>query len=191
MCYEIAAFTDGFDFGALPTYEAAKQAERCFRKAVRLDPSLAEARLRLGRVLRAAGQLDEAEKEFAAAVKVSTEGRLTAMAHVFWGGARDAGGDLAGAVRHYRAALAAEHESQTAALALSEALYRSGHRRRATESLESVLSASRSTEISPWLAYHLGFGRRNELLPAPPEAATVTAAPEPPDTPGPEPSETP
>jgi tetratricopeptide (TPR) repeat protein len=111
-------------------------------------------------------------------VEASTESRLTALALVFWGGARDARGDLAGAVSHYRAALAAAPDSQTAAFALSEALYRSGSRSRATESLTAAISAPRSTELSDWRAYHLGFGQGEELIPTPPEAAPIAAGSE-------------
>jgi VWFA-related protein len=182
-CYETAAFPDGFDFGELPAREAARQAERHYREAARLDPSLAEARLRLGRILTLAGALDEAEKELAAAAEGSTEARLTALAQVFWGGVRDARGDPAGAVDHYQAALAAAPESQTAAFALSEALYRSGRRRSAAERLASVVSAPRLTEISDWREYHLGFGPRSGLLPVQAETAPVAAGTEPAGTP--------
>jgi tetratricopeptide (TPR) repeat protein len=182
MCYESAAFPDGFDFGRLPEHEAAERAEGCYRRAVQLDPRLAEARIRLGRVLSSTGKLDEAERELAAGVAASSEGGLTALAQVFWGGVRDARGDVAGAVSHYQAAHAADLGCETAVLALSEALYRLGRRRRAAETLSSTVSAVPSTEISAWQAYHLGFLRRNgllnELLQAPPEAASLAAGPE-------------
>jgi len=178
-CYESAAFPDGFELGRLPQHEAAERAERSYREAVRLDPGLTEAHLRLGRVLSSAGKLDEAEKELAAAVETSTEGQLTALAQVFWGGLRDARGDLAGAVSHYQAARTADPGCETASLALSEALYRLGRPHDAAEILSSAVSAAHSTGMSTWQAYHLGFLRRNgllnELLQAPPEAASVAA----------------
>jgi VWFA-related protein len=179
MCYELTAFPDGFALAELPTQSPAKQAERCYREAARLDPRLAEARLRLGRVLALAREFDAAEKELAAAVEASAEGPLTALAHVFWGGVRDARGDLAGAVNHYQAALVADGQCQTAAFALSEALYRSGGHRRAAETLTSALSAPSSTEISPWHSYHVGFDRWKALLSAPEETVPVAAGPEP------------
>jgi len=179
MSYELSAFPDGFALAELSAQSPAKQAERCYREASRLDPRLAEARLRLGRVLASAGEFDEAEKQLAAAVEASAEGPLTALAHVFWGGVRDARGDPAGAVSHYQAALAADGQCQTAAFALSEALYRSGGHRRAAESLASALSASSSTEVSPWHAYHVGSDRWKALLSAPQETVPVAAGPEP------------
>jgi VWFA-related protein len=169
MCYELSAFPDGFALVELPVQEAARQAERRYREAVRLDPRLAEARLRLGRVLARAEALDEAEGELAAAVDASTDGSTTALAHVFWGGVRDARGDLAGAVGHYEAALAADRECQTAVFALGEALYRSGRRRDAAGILASGLSAPSSTEVGPWHAYHVGFGQWKALLSPPQE----------------------
>jgi tetratricopeptide (TPR) repeat protein len=179
MCYEFAAYPDGFAFGDLPAQNVAKEAEACYREAVRLDPRFAEARLRLGRVLGLAGALDEAEQELAAAVQTSTEGPLTALAQLFWGGVRNARGDPAGAVIHYQAALAADRACQTAAFALSEALLDSGRRREAAESLAGALSASRSIEISPWHAYHVGSGRWSALLSIPQEAQPIAAEPEP------------
>ena len=183
MCYELTAFPDGFALAELPAQNAARQAERCYREAVRLDPRLAEARLRLGRVLARAEAFDEAEQELAAALDASTEASLTAFAQVFWGGVRDARGDLAGAIGHYQAALAADRECQTAAFALGEALYRSGRHRNAAEILASGLAAPSSTEISPWHAYHVGFGRWKALLSTPQEAVPVATGPAPRETP--------
>jgi len=183
MCYELSAFPDGFALAELPTQNAARQAERCYREAVRLDPRLAEARLRLGRVLARAEAFDEAEQELAAAVDASTEAPPTAFAQVFWGGVRDARGDLAGAIGHYQAALAADRECQTAAFALGEALYRSGRHRNAAEVLASGLAAPSSSEISPWHAYHVGFGRWKALLSTPQAAVPVATGPGPGGTP--------
>jgi tetratricopeptide (TPR) repeat protein len=183
MCYELTAFPDGFALAELPAQDAAGQAERCYREAVRLDPRLAEARLRLGRVLARAEAFDEAEQELAAAVDASTEAPLTALARVFWGGVRDARGDLAGAIGHYQAALVADGECQTAVFALGEALYRSGRHRRAAEVLDSGLAAASSTETSPWHAYHVGSGRWKALLSTPQEAVPVATGPAPRETP--------
>jgi VWFA-related protein len=182
-CYELTAFPDGFAFTALPTQDAARKAERCYREAARLDPRLAEARLRRGRVLGLAGAFEDAEKELAAAVEASAEASLTALAHVFWGGLRDARGDLAGAISHYEAALGADRESQTAAFALSEALHRSGRPRRAAEWLAAALMAPPPTGISPWYAYHLRSGRGNTLLSTSQEDLPLAAELEPEGTP--------
>jgi tetratricopeptide (TPR) repeat protein len=183
MCHELIAFPDGFAPAERPPQDAVGKAERCYREAARLDPRLAEARLRLGRVLGRTGTLDEAEKELAAAVETSAAGPLTALAQVFWGGVRDARGDLAGAIGHYQAALAADRECQTAAFALGEALYRSGRHRNAAEVLASGLAAPSSSEISPWHAYHVGFGRWKALLSTPQAAVPVATGPGPGGTP--------
>lgn len=179
MCYELTGFPSGFALVGLGAHDAARKAERRYREAVRLDPRLAEARLRLGRVLALAEAYDEAEEELAAAADASTEAPLTALAHVFRGAVRDARGDRAGAIGHYRAALDADRECQTAALALGEALFRSGRRREAAEVLAAGLSAASSTGISPWHAYHVGFERWKALLSAPPEAGPVATGPRP------------
>jgi tetratricopeptide (TPR) repeat protein len=183
MCYESTAFPDGFVFAALPAQDVARKAERCYREAARLDPRLAEARLRRGRVLGLLGAFEDAEKELAAAVEASAEASQRALAQVFWGGLRDARGDLAGAISHYEEALAADRESQAAAFALGEALHRSGRPRRAAECMAEALRARPGTEISPWHAYHLGSGRGNALLSAPQGAGPMAGGAEPGGTP--------
>ena len=160
--HEYTAYPDGFGGTpvALPSRKAAAEAERCYREAARLNPRLAEARLRLGRVLRLAGALEEAELELKAAVDSSENGNLTALAHLFWGESREARGDFVAAIQHYRAALEADPDCQPAALALSHALSRSGRPREASESLTPTLTATEATSHSPWREYHLGLGRR-------------------------------
>jgi VWFA-related protein len=177
MCHEVTAFPDGFVFEARPSQDAAARAERAYREAARLEPALAEARLRLGRVLGLAGAFEEAEKELSVAVEASGGGPLSALARVFWGGIRDQRGDLPGAVRHYEVAAAADPASQTAALALSEALHRSGYARPAAERLASALRPSGAGEVGSWHAYHLGpYGRRPVALSPPAPAPGPLAA---------------
>jgi len=179
--YEYTAYPDGFG-GAkvtVPPTGAAAEAERYYREAVRLDPRLAEARLRLGRVLRLAGAFEEAEGELAAAVDSSEDGYLTALAHLFWGESREARADLAAAIQHYEAALDADRDCQPAAVALSHALHRAERSREAKERLMPALAPTEATRRSPWREYHLGLGRRYEAalaglhggLPAVAEAA--------------------
>ncbi len=164
MSYELAAFPDGLTLAGAPIRNAAAEAQRCYREALRLAPRLAEARLRLGRVLRRAGDWGAAERELAAGVETSQDGSLTAFAQLFWGELRDARDDPVGAIEHYRAALAADPGCQTAAFALSEALQRTGRFREAAEVLVGVLSSARVADLSPWQAYHVGFGRQKALM---------------------------
>jgi VWFA-related protein len=174
MSHELSAFPDGLAVaGAAPTQGAAEEAERCYREAVRIAPGLPEARLRLGRVLRVAGALDEAERELAAAVAAGGEGSLTALAHVFWGELRETRRDAEGAIEHYRSALAMDRECQTAAFALSEALHRLGRYREAADSLAPALLTGDPAGLSPWHAYHVGSGRRNVLTAVSPGPSPV------------------
>ncbi len=160
--YEYNAYPDGFGAlqAAVPSPSAAKEAERCYREAVRLAPRLAEARLRLGRVLRLAGAFDEAERELAAAVEASGGGQVGALAHLFWGESREARADLETAIPHYTAALAADAGCQQAALALSQALQKAARPREARETMMAALDPTRVVRRSIWLDYHLGLAQR-------------------------------
>jgi tetratricopeptide (TPR) repeat protein len=160
--HEYTAYPDGFGGTQVPVppREAAQEAERCYREAVRLDPTLTEARLRLGRVLQRTGRPEEAEQEFSNAVETSRDAYLTALTHLFWGQLQEARGSVTEATQHYRAALDADRACQPAALALSHLLRNSGHAREAAETLASELRATEGGKRSPWLEYHLGLGRR-------------------------------
>jgi VWFA-related protein len=179
ICHELAGFPDGFALSEKPVHDAARQAERCYRQAVGLEPGLAEARMRLGRVLVLTGALDEAEKQLAAAANDPAEPRIAAFAQLFWGGVRDSRGDLPGAIGHYRAALGADRECQAAAFALGEALNRSGRHREAADAVLAALEASRADGISSWQAYHVGSIRKRAPLPIPQGAAPLSVAAQP------------
>jgi tetratricopeptide (TPR) repeat protein len=160
--YEYTAYPDGLGGAQLrmSTDDAARAAKRLYREAARLDPTLAEARLRLGRLLQKSTRPDEAEREFAAAIETSREAYLTALAHLFWGQLAEARGDSTEAARHYQAAIHADRDCQPAALALSALLHSSGHPGEAAETLTPGLCAAQGAKTGPWLAYHLGLGRR-------------------------------
>ena len=155
--------------------KAAQEAERCYREALRVDPALVEARLRLGRVLKLAGRTQEAERELSAVIETSHDSYLSGLARLFWGEIREERGDRAGAIRLYHAALTADRDCQPAALALSDVLRRTGRRRDAVENLMPALKPTDGARLNPWLEYRLGLGQRfpaalaklRQALPAP------------------------
>jgi VWFA-related protein len=174
---ETLAYAEGLSDAqtAADRSKAAQEAERCYREALRIDPALVEARLRLGRVLKLAGRTQEAERELSAVIETSHDSYVTGLARLFWGEIREERGDRAGAIRLYHAALAADRNCQPAALALSDVLRRTGRRRDAVETLMPALRSTDDTRLNPWLEYRLGLGQRfpaelaklRQTLPAP------------------------
>ncbi len=155
--YEANAFLPpGFPRGNLnlPPRQAAREAERWYREALRVQPTLTEARLRLARVLQRTDRIDEAVPQLSLVVESSRDGSLGALAHLFWGEICETRGDVDGAIEHYRAALAADRDIQVAALALAQALHRRDGREVAVAALVPALGEGGGT--SPWLAYCRG-----------------------------------
>lgn len=145
---------------------SVRKAEDEYRRALKLRPDLAEAHLRLGRVLSRRDKPDEARAELEAAA-AGGDSPVKLLAHLFLGDLDEGQARYADAVAHYRAALAAEPSSQAARLALSYALLRAGDRRAAAQSVREVAGAGGGsgppdTQAGPgdgWLAYRLGPSR--------------------------------
>ncbi|MGD8897304.1 MAG: VWA domain-containing protein [Acidobacteriota bacterium] len=161
--YERAAFPDGLRLGNLHVspLRAAREAEGLYREALRVEPSLTEARLRLARVLQRTDRADEALSELTLVVDSSEDASLRALAHLFWGQIHEARGEVDGAVERYRAALDADRDLQVAALALAQILHRRDGREAAADALVSALGDEGGT--TPWLAYRQGPQRLSAL----------------------------
>ena len=144
---------------------AAKEAEDAYRKALRVDPTLDEAHLRLGRVLALRGRRKDGRKELLAAA-LSADAYVAMLANVLLGKDLMGEGRTQAALERLRAA-AAGPSSGRVHLALSYGLLRAGRAREARESLEAALSPP-TQELDPWLGYHLGphRGRGLETLTA-------------------------
>lgn len=152
----IAFFPTGFGRGNLmvPPRVAARAAEGSYREALKVQPSLTEARLRLARVLQKTERLDEALAELALVVESDDDRALRALGHLFWGEIAESRDDFTGAIDQYRSALEAEPNLQVAALALAQALNRRRGRRAAVDALVPALG--QPSAPSPWLAYRTG-----------------------------------
>jgi tetratricopeptide (TPR) repeat protein len=104
-------------------------AEWAFRKVLELDPTMVEARLRLGRLLHMLDLDREAEEHLSRALE---EGRaakhlfVTHLAAFFLGELHEEAERMDDAIAHYRMALEVYPRAHTAALALGQALVRSG-----------------------------------------------------------------
>lgn len=148
----------------LTTFQAKAERERCarlahahYRTALAADPGLVEARLRLGRVLHRLGRTDDAIGQLTQVVAEQPDSRTLVLAHLFLGAIHEGVGRLPQAVQHYRKALEADPRSQTAAVALSYALGRSGERSESAEILRAALAPGRRSSADAWLLYHLGL----------------------------------
>jgi VWFA-related protein len=135
----------------------ARLAHDHYRAALAAEPGLMEARLRLGRVLHRLGRSDDAIEQLVQVVAAKPEPRVLVLAHLFLGNVHEGAGRLPQAVQQYRKALEADARSQTAALALSHALGRSGERSESAEVMRSALAPGRRSTGDAWLLYHIGL----------------------------------
>jgi tetratricopeptide (TPR) repeat protein len=130
-----------------------------YRSALRVDPSLHEARLRLGRVLQLEARREEASRELSAVLERTGDRIHIYLANLLLGALHEAADEVPRAVACYRAAAAANPDGTTAKMALGHALHRLGHRQEALELVSVLLSAGSSGgEAGPdaWLLYKMG-----------------------------------
>lgn len=135
-------------------------AEREYRVALERDPSLVEARLRLGRVLSLLDQRDEAAAAFARVIETGPP-RARYLAYLFRGSMTRGAGNGADARRDYEAAMALDPAGQTARLALSHLAEASGDARRARQLVAVTGRADGS--VDPWWIYQNGGLDRDTL----------------------------
>jgi tetratricopeptide (TPR) repeat protein len=149
-------------FGIPPEDETNDEAERLFRRALSVDPSFVEARVRLGRLLGVRKRHDEAASELATAIAAKPTGALLFYAHLFTGRSAQALGRIAGAVEHYKAATLLFPGAQSAQLGLSQAALLESD---VPGTLEAIQRLDNSTTTrDPWWWYYLASGRDADAL---------------------------
>ncbi len=127
-----------------------------YRDVLELDPASIESRLRLGRVLEAAGRRAEAEAELRAVAASRDDAFASSIARLCL--ARfESSPEAASAA--YRSALEVDPDLSPAWLGLSQSLHAVGDRRGALAALERLLSLGDTGALSAWVHYHLGRGR--------------------------------
>ena len=119
-----------------------ERAERALRSAVAADPSLGEARLRLGRVCWRLGETTEARSFLQDVLDRKPERDTALLAHLFLGRLDEDAGRLDEATQAYEAALALDPSAQAARIALSHVRLRRGDTASARAEAETALGFS-------------------------------------------------
>jgi tetratricopeptide (TPR) repeat protein len=143
-----------------------EEAERLFRRALRADASLVEARVRLGRLLIERKRHEEAAAELVTALAAKPEGPVAFYAHLFAGRAAQALGKIDDAAAHYKEAGALYPGAQSALLAQSQAALLAADTAGAAEPIHHLEQLSLTVEAreDPWWKYHLAAGRDTDVL---------------------------
>ena len=143
-------------------------AQDLFERALRANPDLAEARIRLGHVLGRLGRPADAVEQLTRAR--TDDNVLRYYAALLRGRELDAAGRRAEAGAAYERASAIYPGAQSPRLALSELAARSGERSvAAPAALAAIAVAPDGRTADPWWSYHLAAGRSvtarlNELV---------------------------
>jgi tetratricopeptide (TPR) repeat protein len=134
-----------------------KRAERYYRDALKLKPSLHEARLRLGRVLQLRGLLSEAQAELLASLEPGSPATIRYLASMFLADVLDAQGNGAAALARVRDVVTRFPGCQSSHLALSRIHESRGDRAAALAALEPLWKEQPARDcVDPWWGYHLG-----------------------------------
>ena len=119
-----------------------EKAERVLRSAVAADPSLLEARLRLGRVCWRLGETAEARSTLQEVLDRKPDRGTALLAHLFLGRLDEDEGRLDEAARAYETALALDVGAQSARIALSHVHLRRGDAASARAQVDKVVGFS-------------------------------------------------
>jgi tetratricopeptide (TPR) repeat protein len=122
--------------------EHLEKAHRALRSAVAADPTLLEARLRLGRVAWRLGETAEARSVLSDVLAQEPDAAKAFLAHLFLGRLDEDASRLVDAARSYEAALALDPHSQSARLALSHVRLRGGDAPGARADVETTVGSA-------------------------------------------------
>ncbi len=152
--------------GAVPSEAAADlEAERMFRRAIAADPSYAEARVRLARLLDRRGERDEAVTQIDQALAGGPPPVVGYLAHLVAGRIAQNRGHARESLDHYVAASALFPNAQSALVGASHAAVIASDVPAALSFVRALgKGASARDDADPWWNYHLGTGRDVQAL---------------------------
>ena len=152
--------------GVLPAEITNAEAERLLRRALDVDPTLVEARVRLARLLDLRKRHAEALGELDRALAADLDPDLAYQAHLFAARAARALGHFDAARGHLREALARFPNAQSALIASSQLALVQADQAGALEWVRRLqtLPANPALRVDPWWQYELGPGRQVKAL---------------------------
>ncbi len=138
--------------------QVRQAAERDFRKALDIDPSSVEARVRLGRILMQSDQDVRAEKEFRAVLAATGDAYFRYLASMYLGRVLELRKQVKAAADLYRDAIRLEPDCQACRVALAHALEALGEPGLARAELRSFMTVRESKPESDdgWWVYPYG-----------------------------------
>jgi tetratricopeptide (TPR) repeat protein len=150
----------------LPSEEQTDSAaERLFHRALEIEPSYVEARVRMARLLDRRGQHDEAAAHIANALEANPSGVVAYYAHIVAGRLAMERRRYDEALEQYRRASALFQTAQSALLGASQAALMAADGSEALAPIARLPGGPAHDNSDPWWDYQLGAGRDvNDLM---------------------------
>jgi tetratricopeptide (TPR) repeat protein len=136
-----------------------EEAEKLFRRALDVDPSLAEARVRLARLLERRGRVEEAAAQLSQTQTSTLSHAVQFYADLIAGRIAASQGRFVDAVDRYEAAATLYPDAQSALVGGSQAAVMASDVPRALSFVRQLSPRAEVFEADPWRIYHMGPGR--------------------------------
>ena len=144
--------------------QAEADAERLFRRALSLDPAMAEAHIRLGRLYESQGRHGDAVRELTAGLANNSNDVAQYYGHLFLARALGALKRQAEAAAHLKQALGLFPNAQSALIAASQFALVNSDASGALLPMQRLSRIDPETRGDPWWHYHTGMGRYADTL---------------------------
>ena len=144
--------------------QAEAEAERMFRRALSLDPAMAEAHIRLGRLYESQGRHGDAVRELTAGLANNSNDVAQYYGHLFLARALGALKRQAEAAAHLKQALGLFPTAQSALIAASQFALVHSDASGALLPMQRLSRTDPETRGDPWWHYHTGLGRYADTL---------------------------